>query len=371
MAMDGLRSLKMIASSEATSASHDTCYDPLETFIDYDQLRSLSPSRSPSTARVQTASASANPNNTLLPASTASLMASGPPPAQSFAGPSHQYDLHKQQTGIPLGALANTLAVNQATGLNLGRAQSGLAMSMTDETFFASDPMEDLMTFGSQSAHHPSFSAASDVDMDFETANPESLPPFFFPEDSAASSAEFVDPATLVGQEDYTRPADTIDAPVPQAHATGRLWPGMHQQQAALAKAQQQQKQHQRSSQPQAKPAAHTEKAPARQHADPLVEERISRLLRSMRQASVTGSSEGGSTPHPERSGHHSGRMRKDEEEMDEDERLLASEEGKRLTSKERRQLRNKVSARAFRSRRKGESTKLAVDRTMETNPGS
>lgn len=38
---------------------------------------------------------------------------------------------------------------------------------------------------------------------------------------------------------------------------------------------------------------------------------------------------------------------------MDEDEKLLASEEGKKLSSKERRQLRNKVSARAFRSRRK------------------
>ena len=38
-------------------------------------------------------------------------------------------------------------------------------------------------------------------------------------------------------------------------------------------------------------------------------------------------------------------------------ERLLASEEGKKLSSKERRQLRNKVSARAFRSRRKGTTT--------------
>lgn len=47
-------------------------------------------------------------------------------------------------------------------------------------------------------------------------------------------------------------------------------------------------------------------------------------------------------------------RPKKDEDEMDEDERLLASEEGKKLSSKERRQLRNKVSARAFRSRRKG-----------------
>lgn len=49
----------------------------------------------------------------------------------------------------------------------------------------------------------------------------------------------------------------------------------------------------------------------------------------------------------------HVQRARKDEEDMDEDERLLASEEGKKLSSKERRQLRNKVSARAFRSRRK------------------
>ncbi|KAG4222024.1 hypothetical protein PC116_g29501 [Phytophthora cactorum] len=46
-------------------------------------------------------------------------------------------------------------------------------------------------------------------------------------------------------------------------------------------------------------------------------------------------------------------RPKKEEDEMDEDERLLASEEGKKLSSKERRQLRNKVSARAFRSRRK------------------
>ncbi|KAK9465546.1 hypothetical protein V1512DRAFT_265726 [Lipomyces arxii] len=38
---------------------------------------------------------------------------------------------------------------------------------------------------------------------------------------------------------------------------------------------------------------------------------------------------------------------------VDDDERLLASEEGKKLSSKERRQLRNKVSARNFRLRRK------------------
>ncbi|TGZ78434.1 hypothetical protein EX30DRAFT_373802 [Ascodesmis nigricans] len=46
-------------------------------------------------------------------------------------------------------------------------------------------------------------------------------------------------------------------------------------------------------------------------------------------------------------------KQKKEQAEMDEDEKLLASEEGKKLSSKERRQLRNKVSARAFRSRRK------------------
>jgi hypothetical protein len=41
----------------------------------------------------------------------------------------------------------------------------------------------------------------------------------------------------------------------------------------------------------------------------------------------------------------------------DEDEKMLRSEEGKRLNPKERRQLRNKVSARNFRVRRKGLSS--------------
>ncbi|KAJ5131591.1 hypothetical protein N7448_005749 [Penicillium atrosanguineum] len=45
---------------------------------------------------------------------------------------------------------------------------------------------------------------------------------------------------------------------------------------------------------------------------------------------------------------------KRDEAGMNEDKRLLASEEGKKLSGKERRQLRNKISARVFRSRRKG-----------------
>ena len=71
-----------------------------------------------------------------------------------------------------------------------------------------------------------------------------------------------------------------------------------------------------------------------------------------MRQNSVASADDDASTP----TGNlpNVARLKKEEDEMDEDERLLASDEGKKLSSKERRQLRNKVSARAFRSRRKG-----------------
>jgi len=85
---------------------------------------------------------------------------------------------------------------------------------------------------------------------------------------------------------------------------------------------------------------------------DQRTEETISRVMSEIRRSStiaadsLSPTSPGGLLPHIIRA-------KKDEEEMDEDERLLNSEEGKKLSSKERRQLRNKVSARAFRSRRK------------------
>ncbi|ODQ54759.1 hypothetical protein SAICODRAFT_24006 [Saitoella complicata NRRL Y-17804] len=60
-----------------------------------------------------------------------------------------------------------------------------------------------------------------------------------------------------------------------------------------------------------------------------------------------------------------------DAEEMDNDEKLLQSEEGKKLSSKERRQLRNKVSARNFRVRRKeyiSHLESLVSDKNAETD---
>lgn len=58
----------------------------------------------------------------------------------------------------------------------------------------------------------------------------------------------------------------------------------------------------------------------------------------------------------------------RNEDEMDEDTKLLMSEEGRKLSSKERRQLRNKVSARNFRERRKEYITHLEALVTKHQN---
>jgi len=67
----------------------------------------------------------------------------------------------------------------------------------------------------------------------------------------------------------------------------------------------------------------------------------------------------------------HVQRMRKEDGDKDEDEQLLASEDGKKLSSKERRQLRNKVSARAFRSRRKEYISQLEGEIAVKVNENS
>jgi hypothetical protein len=182
-----------------------------------------------------------------------------------------------------------------------------------------------------------------------EFHSPGSEPAYFYPE---SSSPEFINPSAIGS----VLPTQTNNA--------GRVWPGMHQQQAALAKAQAQQKQQQQLIQQQRqqsmapqqrqRPRAHTQ-------TDPIVEEKISQLLNSMRQSSVDSNND----ETPQMSAH---RMRKEEEDMDEDERLLASEEGKKLSSKERRQLRNKVSARAFRSRRKEYISQLEGEIAVKVN---
>ena len=237
------------------------------------------------------------------------------------------------------------MAVNQADSFSFGRGQQYLGTT-SDDGFLGMTTTDEFFDFNTMPSLSSSLSIGSDVDMEF--GSPSQDP---FQQTADAAVLDFVDPAALSGP-------DEPSTPVARPGNNVRAWPGMHQQQAAMAKAQEQEKQQAMASQPQ-KAASQPQRRPngttVRPPTDPIVEERISRLLSQMRHNSVASSNEDENTSSNQHGGSsHGARTKKDEEDMDEDERLLASEEGKKLSSKERRQLRNKVSARAFRSRRKG-----------------
>lgn len=292
----------------------DHLVDSLIDFSEYDNNPYQSPSLSPTTTSKMSFSKpiKAEPTTTsLLPAS------------QPMSGPSHQYDQYKQQTGIVPGALASTHAVNQNSQVQ-GYSNFNIDFSTLGDT-------EDGFDFNAAPSQS---SLNTDVDMDFDS--PSADPGYFYGDAT-------VNPSSIGGHEPTAIQSPTV----------GRLWPGMHQQ-AALAKAQAQQRQQQQLMIQQQRRNAQNQqpKQPQRpknqQPTDPIVEQKITQLLNSMR-AKPASPDSAESVQHLNVS-----RPKKDEDDMDEDERLLASEEGKKLSSKERRQLRNKVSARAFRSRRKG-----------------
>ena len=357
---------------EPFSPMGQSCVDPLDydRFLNFDQSVYPSPSVASSSSNSSRGKAIATPELTFA----------NPPDNVHFSiqettqpiynGPSHQYHSYKQQTGIPSGALASTLAVNQPNTFPFGAYQQDYTVT---DGYFGTNTTGEIFDFNTLPTHNPSFSATVDMDMDFDSSEDP-----FSMTNSQSSSGDYVDPNAIGGQEDISA------ASTPVQSSAVRVWPGMHQQQAqqaALAKAQvlQKQQQQQRRIVQQPQIVSQPPRQPARQTAarnvggstrpptDPIVEERISRLLNQMRQNSEASSHDddnianGGGLP-------HLARQRKDEEDMDEDERLLASEEGKKLSSKERRQLRNKVSARAFRSRRKGISVVFFYLRTSLTS---
>ncbi|OAP64379.1 hypothetical protein AYL99_00351 [Fonsecaea erecta] len=300
----------------------NTTFDP-----DYDSFLNIENDFTPATTTPDIKSVPMLTPQSSIPGSATFATSSTP---TTFPGPSFQYDRYHQQTGIPIGALASTFNINKATGLQYHEGNGGFIMP----TETLNMPLSDLDEFD--------FSRNS-ADMDFETESPNGLPAIFYP-DAASRPAQFISPTTLVAQN------NTASTPVK------RIYPGMHSQQAAQAKAQQAQKQEQMARQQQNPPQSQKPlpgSAPAKSQPakDPLVEESISKVLNRMRQASAVSMSDDDNSPVTGMSSMP--RIKKDEDDMDEDERLLASEEGKKLSSKERRQLRNKVSARAFRSRRK------------------
>lgn len=252
-----------------------------------------------------------------------------------YGGPSHDYNQYKQQVGLPVGSMVN-MPMSQPQMFD--SFNSGIDTSM--DGFYSGIDID------------------ADLSMDFN--NPQSsMPAMFFPDSTTnGSSDNFINPNAI--QEE---PAGNV----------GRLWPGMHSQQARTAAMQKQQQAHamqQRQMKLQAQHAHYRQVSNASQTqvpvqtpvpvaqnngkrpvpiTEPHVEESISRLLNQMRHQSAVSDEDGSADDNLP----HIARLKKDEDDMDEDERLLNSDEGKKLSSKERRQLRNKVSARAFRSRRK------------------
>lgn len=294
-------------------SGQNTDFDALLDLSEYDGVNYQSPSLSPS---LGSKPSFASPTTTI---DTLSINTN-----QTLSGPSHNYELYRQQTGFVPGALANTMAVNQSN--NTGYQDFGNLDYISELS-----PENDLFDFNTTPSQ-PTL-AASDLDMDFETTDSQffaTVNPSNIEQDNSSGS---VSPSSV-------------------SSGNGRLWPGAHSQ-AALAKAQAQQRQlmQQRQAAPQ------KARGKSAQPTDPMVERKITQLLNSMRAkpSSPEGSVTGGSGS--------MARSKKAEDDMDEDERLLASEEGKKLSSKERRQLRNKVSARAFRSRRKEYITQLEQER--------
>tara|TARA_R110002003_G_scaffold244_7_gene17475 strand:- start:5191 stop:6144 length:954 start_codon:yes stop_codon:yes gene_type:complete len=299
------------AMNMAPSYNHHSnqCIDPEQEFFDFSQLPSPTPAnlkREASAISTITSPTSTNIDDDL----------------QTPAKPSHEYERFKQQTGLPSGSIA---------GLNAGfNSGFGFSSSGIDEMGLMGDA---AMMDGSY------YSTGLPMDTNIHMGGMDFPPSSYLYNDN--SQDDFVDPSSI--------------EEVPRV----RVWPGMHQQAALAQQAQQQRAQQiaqQRQQQASQQSARTQSTSNGKKTASPLndarTEETIHRVIAQIRANSHSAASSMGDNRHDLLP--HIIRAKKDEEDMDEDERLLASEEGKKLSSKERRQLRNKVSARAFRSRRKG-----------------
>ncbi|KAJ0425835.1 hypothetical protein BJY00DRAFT_273836 [Aspergillus carlsbadensis] len=323
----------------ATLAEHPAVvpasYDQdIESFLHLDQLTYTPSEQARSKIGLTTQPSLPSSDYVSSDARSSSFASSSQSPV-AFPAPSHQYDEHKQQTGLPPGALAQAMPIAHIPQMGFSAPSPGFAMN--GEMFQPQIKPDVALDFNSTPSRNHS-------EMDLEADSSMNTAPGFYFSPNAKPN-QYIDPNALGGQEVFSMGPST---------QVGRMYPGMHQR-AAMAKAAQQQREHEliRHQQPQQLlQQPHNPGTPQTQHpraSNPLVDERISRLLQQMKAGSASPSD---SSPSPS-SMPQMAKSRKDEQDMDEDERLLASEEGKKLTSKERRQLRNKVSARAFRSRRK------------------
>lgn len=291
----------------------------LYTNLDMAQYQLLSPSGSPAEAAKNTIISRPIKSESL----TGSLL-----PAQNMSGPSFDYESYQQHTGLVTGSVANTHAINQSLYGN------GFLPNLDGTSDF---------NFNSPLPGASPFASPHTDAMDTTVASPV---------------RQTVDPTHL--QSETSQPSST----------NMRVYNGFHTNQAAAAaeaaklkikaEAQQiqqqqiiQQQQQQRHAAQSAKPQRPKMQPPT----DPLLEQKITHVLNQFRQQESSNMDL--QSPESPEDGNRS--QSKDLDDMDEDERLLNSEEGKKLTPKERRQLRNKVSARHFRKRRKGKLAFILV----------
>ncbi|CAZ84322.1 unnamed protein product [Tuber melanosporum] len=328
------------SSSSLSFNQENSSFNDIDAFIDYDGPNSFIPS--PTLSRSSfSSSQSSTPSMNQKVTNNNHLSATG------FPAPSHQYDLHTQQTG--------SLPVNSGFYPDFFPPAASMSVSPHENSFMQLDNDSSASLNGSSGM----------------------MPAYFYPESTTTgdSSANFVNPSLVLGTSpiamDNLESSVKIEVPTvtvppvgptaPPMATAGRFYAGIHQHQAAYEQQQRAiREQQQRQAQQQA-PLSQQQQLKVAPKSN--VDERVDKILTSMKS----------NAPHPSANGTppvlpHIAKLKKEEDEMDEDERLLASEEGKKLTSKERRQLRNKVSARAFRSRRKEYITHLEQEVATKTN---
>jgi hypothetical protein len=287
----------------------------LYTTIDMAQYQLLSPSGSPAEAAKNTILNRPVKSETV----TGSLL-----PAQNMSGPSFDYESYQQHTGLVAGSIANTHAINQS--LLYGNGYLSNTDSGMDFNF--NSPLPQPSPFGSPVTDTMDATKASPVR---QTVDPSRL-------QSETSPSSLTSTNMRVYNGFHTNQA----AAAAEAAKSKVKVEAQHIQQQQIIQQQQQQQRH-------AAQSAKPQKPRVQPPADPLLDQKITQVLNQFRQQESANMD----LQSPESPEDANRSQSKDLDDMDEDERLLNSEEGKKLSPKERRQLRNKVSARHFRKRRK------------------
>jgi hypothetical protein len=272
-------------------------------------------------------------------------------PQQQMSGPTHNYSEYRQATGVVVDPLAlqTTLQATQHTGYN----SYGTIDTIPEEQFDFNSPVSQLTPFPSVSPMAPQFSNFPDLSLSTPSMMNSGVDTSFGT--MRSSSIGSSEPSTPLVQHSQVYPG--IHTRQAQFQSHGQKVQQLMDQQRQTQGRQSQDRQFSQSAQSSGARMSTSSQATSTSTTtrDPAVERAIYQVLHRARTASTV-------PPTPSVSDEAElSRMakeaKKEQDEMDEDERLLNSEEGKQLPSTKRRQLRNKVSARHFRLRRKGKNT--------------